>query len=250
MLVRKYKNFDDMFLKLVREILEDTDNILDYSNGILGYIDNMFLACKSWDCNLDLSNFGYKRNKWGHLLRTYVDYEELVEFHEKLKNSKALSLTYYFKRKKINNGSCLIGIVLSRTDRKKEWTKVNVLYRTTEIQRRFAADLVLVHHFIKELPECCKIGVVTFYMPQSYISAKVLNGYYDYFGIPIDNLNKNNPWIKKMLRDYELNFVEGSRITTYQSIARMQKLRLGLEEYEPIEVESLGIKKYFEKGEC
>lgn len=247
MLVRKYKDFDDLFINLTKEVLENP-SILDYTNGILGYMDNIFIACKNWDCTLDLSTFGYKRNKWGHLLRTYVDYEELVAFKERLKTASGLSLTYYFKQKKVNNGSCLIGIVLSRKNRKKNWDKVNVLYRTTEIQRRFAADLVLVYHFIKELPhECCDIKRVTFYMPQTYISSMVINGYYDYFGVPFDTLDVSHPWIKSLVDVYNRSFVEGSRITTYQSMARMQKMRLGIETYEPIPIESLGIKSHFEK---
>jgi hypothetical protein len=247
MLVRKYKNFDDLFLNLTKEVLENP-YLLDYTNGILGYMDNLFLACKTWECNLDLGNFGYKRNKWGHLLRTYVDYEALQEFHKRLSTASGLSLTYYFKQKKVNNGSCLIGIVLSRKDRKKSWDKVNVLYRTTEFQRRLAADLVLVHHFIKELPQdCCSIERVTFYMPQSYISSMVINGYYDYFGVPFDSLDTSHPWIKSLVDVYKRSFVEGARITTYQSMARMQKMRLGLVEYDPIPIETLGIKKHFEK---
>lgn len=247
MKIRKYKNFDDLFFNFNREIIQHPRDMLDYVHSILGYMDNVFIACKSWDCSLDLSDFGYKRNKWGHLLRTYIDYDELKEFYDKLKTSTALSLTFYFKRKKVNNGSCLIAIVLSRKDRKKNWDKVNVEYRTTEVQRRFAADLVLIHHFIKELPECCDINRVTFYMPQMYISAKVLNGYFDYFQVPYDDLDKDHEWIKTMLRDYELNFTPGSRITTYQSIAKMQKLRLGLEVYDPIPIDSLSIKDFFEK---
>lgn len=248
MIVRKYKDFDDLFLNLNREIILNPSDMLQYVHSILGYLDNVFIACKSWNCTLDLSSFGYKVNKWGHLLKTYVDYESLLEFKNKLNNSTALSLTYYFKQKKVNNGSCLIGIVISRKDRKKNWNKINVLYRTTEVQRRFAADLVLIHHFIKELPkECCDIKVVTFYMPQMYISAKVLNGYFPYFGIEEDELDMDNEWIKTMMRDYQLNYTEGSRITTYQSIARMQKLRLGLEEYPPIDVNDLSIEKYFEE---
>lgn len=249
MLVRKYQNFDELFLKLTQEVLVNPE-ILDYTNGILGYMDNVFVACKNWDCTLDLSTFGYKKNKWQHLLRNYIDYEGLVNFREKLKNSTALSLTYYFKQKKINNGSCLIAIVLSRKDRKKVWDKVNVLYRTTEIQRRFAADLVLVYNFIKELPkDCCDIKRVTFYMPQCYISSMVINGYYDYFGVPMEELDESHPWIKSLLAVYERSFKEGARITTYQSMARMQKMRLGMSEYEKIPIETLGIDKVFQKGE-
>lgn len=243
---RKYKDFDDCFFNLNREIILSPSEMLDYTHSILGYLENIYVECETSECHLDLSKFGYKIGKWGHLLRTYVDYDELLKFKEKLSNTTAMSLTFYFKQKKVNNGSCLIGIVLTRDDRKKEWTKANVLYRTTEVQRRFAADLVLIHHFIKELPSCCKIGKVTFYFPQMYISAKVLNGYFPYFKIDESELDKNHIWIKTMLRDYELNYVPGSRVTTYASIARMQKLRLGLSEYPKIDIDSLSISGYFE----
>ena len=248
MLVRTYKDFDDMFLNLTKEVLERPTEMLDYSSGILGYMDNLMLTCKSYNCTLDLSNFGYKKNKWGHLLRTYVDYDELLKFREKIKDMSGLSYTYYFKHKKVNNGSCLIAIVLSRTDRKKNWTRVNVLYRTTEIQRRFSADLVLIHHFIKELPkEVCDIQEVVFYMPQCYISSMVINGYYKYFGVPRSKLDKNDKWIKSLIGVYERSFKPGCPITTYQSMARMQKMAMGLTSYESIPINTLGIDKHIKE---
>jgi hypothetical protein len=249
MLIRKYENFDELFLNLTKEILENPD-LLDYSNGILGYIDNMILATRTWDCTLDLADFGYRKNKWNQLMRVYVDYEGLVQFREKIKNMSGLSFTYYFKQKKVNNGSCLIGVVLSRKDRKGPWTKVNILYRTTEIQRRFAADLVMLHHFIEELPkEICDIQRVVFYFPQSYISAMVINGYYDYFGVPRENLDPSNRWIKALVDVYNRSFVPGSKITTYQSMARMQKMALGMDDYPPLPIEEFGIDKHFlQKG--
>lgn len=246
MLVRKYKNFDDLFLNLTKEVLENP-NVLDYYSGILGYMDNLVLATKSWDCNLDLADFGYTKGKWAQLLRTYIDYESLLIFRERIKNMSGLSYTYYFKQKKVNNGSCLIGIVLSRKDRKEKWTKVNVIYRTTEIQRRFAADLVLIHHFIKELPEeICDIKRVVFYMPQSYISAMVINGYYDYFGVPRESLDNSHPWIKSLISVHKRSFVPGARITTYQSMARMQKMALGMSKFESMPINDFGIDKHFE----
>ena len=246
MKVRKYKDFDEMFLKLNQEILTNPHEMLDYTNGILGYMDNIFIACKNWDCNLDLGKFGYKKNKWPHLLKTYINYEELLKFHERLKTATGLSLTFYFNQKKVNNGSCLIAIVLSRKDRNYNWNKCNVIYRTTETQRRMAADLCLVNSFIRELPDCCEIERVTFYMAQSYISAMVINGYYDYFGIPLESLDKEHPWTKCLINQHYHNFVPGARITTYQSMARMQKMALGIETYEPLLCKDLSIKEFFE----
>lgn len=246
MKVRKYKDFDEMFFKLNQEILTNPYEMLDYTNGILGYMDNIFVACKNWDCNLNLGDFGYKKNKWGHLLKTYINYEELLKFHERLANATGLSLTFYFNQKKVNNGSCLLAIVMSRKDRKKPWTKCNVIYRTTETQRRMAADLVLVHSFINELPECCQIERVTFYMAQSYISAMVINGYFDYFKVPMEELDYSHPWIKNIIDVHDRSFVKGARITTYQSMARMQRMALGMDEYPPLLAKDLSIKQFFE----
>ena len=169
-----------------------------------------------------------------------------------LKTASGLSLTYYFKQKKINNGSCLIAIVLSRKDRKKKWIRCNVIYRTTETQRRMAADLVLIHSFIKELPECCEIERVTFYMAQTYTSAMVINGFYDYFKVPFDTLDYTHPWIKSLVDAYNRSFVDGARITTYQSMARMQRMRLGMETYPPLPANTLSIDEYFKdrKTKC
>lgn len=247
MKVRKYKNFDEMFLRLNQEILLYPYDMLDYTTGTLGYMDNVFVACKSWDCNLDLGNFGYKKNKWGHLLKTYINYDKLLKFKEELSTATGLSYTFNFNQKEINNGSCLIAIVLTRKERKKPWTKCNVVYRTTELQRRMAADLCLIHTFIKELPECCEIERVTFYMAQSYIHANFINGYFDYFKVPYEDLEPSHPWIKSLLNAHKQNYMSDSRITTYQSMARMQKMALGLTKFDSIPIDTLSIKGYFER---
>ena len=75
----------------------------------------------------------------------------------------------------------------------------------------------------------------------------VINGYYDYFGVPFDSLDTSNQWIKFLVDVYKRSFVEGSRITTYQSMARMQKMRMGINTYEPIPIDSVGIDKHFRK---
>ena len=247
MLVRRYKNFDELFKKLVVEILTNTEEVMEYSTGISGYIDNMILFSDSWDCNLDLSKFGYTKDKWQKLLNTYVDYESLLLFRDKIKNLSGLSYTYYFKQKKVHNGSCMIAIVLSRESRKLNWSKVNVIYRTTEIQRRFAADLALVYNFINELPkECCDIKQVSFYMPQSFISAQIINGYFDYFGVPRDSINYDHPWTRALQLSYKRAFVDRNKLSKFKQLCRMQKLSFGMAKYEPLKTKELGIDKYFQ----
>lgn len=246
MLTREYKDFDDLFFGLNKEIITNPWNIIDYSNGIQGYIDNVFLKSKTSNCTLDLSRFGYKVGKWTHLLRTYIDWGELVKFKEKLAHSSSLSLTYYFKQKKINNGSCLIAIVLTRDNRKTKWNKVNVMHRTTEWQRRFAADLVLVYHFINELPwDICDIQEVTFYMAQSYSSGMFINGYFDIFGVSRKELDYTHPWIKSLDSNYKRFFQDVSQINSYKALQRMQRLYFGIDKFNKIPIDTLSIEDVF-----
>lgn len=246
MLVKKYNNFNDLYYRLNRMFLlhpEKIEIILSDS----GYINDVVIKSKSYYCNLDLADFGYKRNKWKHLLNTYIDYEHLLDFKNKLTKVSGLAYTFYFKHKKVNNGSCLISIVLTRDKRHGKWNHAKVFYRVTEIQRRMAADLVMLNRFFTELdPEVCEIQDVTFYMAQCYCSAKFINGFYDYFDVPRESLDYSYQWINQLKKDYEKYFTEGSAIHSFQTLARMQRLAFGIDKYESIPIETLSIKGLFE----
>lgn len=236
-----------MFMKFNQEILTNTSNMLSRTNGFLGYMETIVIGCKSWDFNLDLGLLGYRKTKWGHLLRTYIDYDKLLKFREDIKTTSGMSYTFYFNQKEVNNGSCLIAIVLTRDISRGPWKKVNVLYRTTETQRRMAADLALIQCFINELPQdICDIHTVVFHMTQAYISGIVINGYLGLFGVSEDQMD-NHPWIDCMLKNRRMYFQPDSRISTYQSQARMQKLALGLMKTEVLNPKDLSIDEWFLK---
>lgn len=247
MLVEKYKNFDDMFMNLNRKFLlhpEIITNIMSDS----GYVENVVIGCKTSDCTLDLSTFGYTMSKWGHLLKTYINYDNLLNFYDKLHKVSGVSYTFYFNQKKVNNGSCLISVVLTRKARKGKWTGMKVFYRVTETQRRMAADLVMLNRFVNELPEdVCDIQNVVFFCAQIYCSAKFINGFYDYFGVPRGRLDYSHQWINQLRKDYDKYFQPESKIHTFQTLARMQKLALGMTRYKPININDLSIKGYFEE---
>ncbi|MBO7695471.1 MAG: hypothetical protein J6T10_22830 [Methanobrevibacter sp.] len=246
MLVEKYKNFDEMYLKLNQKFLTNPDIITSVLSDS-GYVENVVIGCKSYDCTLDLSTFGYTMGKWGHLLKTYINYENLLNFYEKLRTVSGTSYTFYFNQKKVNNGSCLISVVLTRKNRNQKWSGMKVFYRVTETQRRMAADLVMLNRFVNELPEdICDIQSVVFFCAQIYCSAKFINGFYDYFGIPREKLDYSHKWINQLKKDYERYFQPDSKIHTFQTLARMQKLYLGLTKYEKIDIMNLSIKNYFE----
>jgi hypothetical protein len=83
-------------------------------------------------------------------------------------------------------------------------------------------------------------------MAQSYISAMVINGYYNYFKIPMDKLDYSHPWIKSLVDVHNRSFVPDCRITTYQSMARMQRMALGIDTYQSLPCSLLSIKEHFE----
>lgn len=241
-----YKNFDDMYYNVNREFFLHPEMITTLLSDS-GYVENVVIGCKSWKCTLDLSMVGYKKTKWGHLLNTYIDYDELVKFKEKLDKVTGVSFTFYFKQKKKNNGSCLIAIVFTRQNRLSKWTGMKVLYRATETQRRMAADLVMLNRFITELPECCDIKNVVFMMAFMYCDARFINGFFDYFNIDRSTLDYTNPFIRQLKTGFERYFQKDSEMSKFMSLATMQRLYLGIDKYEPVNIEELSIKGHFEK---
>lgn len=251
MLHKAYSDFDELFMELNRGFLLNPQEFISYTQNIQGFNNDVILTCKSHHCTLDLATFGYKKGKWPHLLRTYIDWEQLKTFKEKIGKVSGMSYTFYFNQKKQNNGSCLLSVVLTRQKRKGPWTKMNVLWRTSESQRRFAADLVLIHTFINELPqEHCDIQDITFFFNQIYCSGMFINGYLKYFGVDrktVDKIAKHHPWHKSIMSNYNRFFSSVDQLHSYKALQRMQKLHFGLEEFDPIPIESLSIEKHFNK---
>lgn len=245
MLVEKYKDFDEMFLELNRKFLLHPE-IIQTVLGDSGYVENVVIGCKTPKCTLDLANFGYKKSKWGHLLNTYIDYDELQNFYKGLEKVSGLSYTFYFKHKKRNNGSCLISVVLTRKRRHDTWTGMKVYYRVTETQRRMAADLVMLNRFVNELPDCCKIQNVIFFMAQCYCGGKFINGFFDYFGVDRKELNYDHQWIRQLNADYTRYFKTRCEISSFMTLATMQRLYFGIDKYESVDIQSLSIKEHFE----
>lgn len=248
MLVREYKDFDELFYELNREVILNPNKLIKYQQAAMGFQDNVLITCHNWDCHLDLGRFGYGIGKWKHLLKTYIDYDTYMEFRQKVAESTGLSLTFYFKQKKVHNGSCLIALVLSRTDRHKPWGQVNVIWRTTETQRRLSADLVLINRFITELPGNCKIQKVVLYMVQLYTSAAFVNGYLEFFDIDTRDIDAQDSWGWFVLRMNERYFKPGGKKCKFASLRRMQDFYLSGSNYTPVPCESLSIRKFFEGG--
>lgn len=252
MLVRKYKNFEEMFYSINREILLNPE-LIDYTNINQGLIYELFVACKSYDCNLNLGDFAYRKAKWGHLLNSYVDYETLLEFKKGIVSTSSLSITFYFKQKKAktssksNSNPCLVALIFTRKARGKPFDKVNVICRTSELSRKLAADLVLINRFINELPkDIVQIDRVYFYYAQAYCNALLVNAYLDYFDLNIKDLKSDNKFINTLQKHNKKYFISWEGEQKYLALKRMQKFYFKETKYPEIKLEDLSISEFFE----
>jgi hypothetical protein len=101
-----------------------------------------------------LEDWGYKKHKVPQLERNYVSVDEFDRVRSILTRrgtdkytSVALSLRGRAKSSR-SQGWCMLSMVISRT---REWTRVEVQYRTTEIILKFAADVWFVREICRRL---------------------------------------------------------------------------------------------------
>lgn len=152
MLKLKYKNFNEAYYETNRLLLKEPSHI-EYLNITMGSLDNLFIRCESTQCDkIDLGALGYTKGKWTHLLGTYLGAAKVKELRNLGVRVTGLSVGFDFLRKSTGNGACMLGMVLSRERRKTPWTRATIVWRTTELQRRWAADLILIHRMLELIP--------------------------------------------------------------------------------------------------
>ncbi len=170
MLKLEYKDFNEAYYETNRLLLQKPE-LIDYRNATMSCIDNVFITCETTKCDeIDLGAMGYTKGKWSHLIRTYLGPGKVEELKQLGTKVSGLSVGFDFLRKTSGNGACMLSIVLGREKRKTPWTKATVIWRTTELQRRWAADLILIHRMLELVPNA-KFGVVDLYMASAYQSA-------------------------------------------------------------------------------
>lgn len=249
----KYKDFDDLFINLNYEILSDPDKYIFYHSGANGYIGPLVIQVEEPNFAFDLGRLSYTPNKFSKLVTTYININTLHEFKEKLKNSSATTITFYFNQSKpkigsaTSNGPCILSIVLTRRSRKDIWTAANVMYRTTEVNRRFAADLLMLNRFVNELPECCDIKEVRIFIPQAYISAHIISAYLKVFGFSYEELDDGIRFHKSIINFYDRYLIDSNKLHNYKAIQRVQKAYFGLKKWKPIDPEQFSIEKVLSK---
>lgn len=225
MIVNEYDDFTKLFYGINHSIIYEIEKYQDGNTGTNFYIKPMILKCNSHKCSLNLGDFNYSLVKMRYLVHKYIDLEELKEFKEHLENCSGTSLTYYFKTKKpqqgttTNNGPCLLNIVLTRKSRKSLWTSCFINYRTTEINRRFGADLILFNLFINELPSCCDIKEIYMNLPKAYLNLRYATTQLD-----ISTLDEKVDLHKKLLKEYYQMSDVNRKYSSYKSKNKIERI--------------------------
>lgn len=244
MLSLKYANFTDLFLDINKKIIEEPETYVENINWNQCYLPFSVFECDTCDCNINLSELCYTANKIKILSRTYINKDTLERFKAHLRVCKGTSLTYYFNNTKPkqgttgNNGPCIISIVFTKKYRNdKYFTEANIYYRTTEINRRFYADLVLFNLFMKEMPEdLIKVEKFRIIIPKAFLHTKNLLFNLNLFKIDLKIDNEITRQIKHHLSKFEEH-----GLYNYKSIQRIQ-LHLNNELiYDPVNMEALSI---------
>lgn len=164
----KYKDFNECFVELNRFILKNPHIGEKGAGRVL--INNMHIELESTLADkIDLGVIGYKKNKWDHLLRSYVEIDKLKKFYEGLTTVAGTTYSFDFKIKDSGNGGCIKSIVVTRTNR-KEWTEAHVFWRTCQFENKFAGDLIMISRILNEAPKM-NLKKIYFHIPQGYQSS-------------------------------------------------------------------------------
>lgn len=242
MIVKSYKDFTDLFNGILNDIVFHIKEYEDGNTGTNYYIKPMILKCFSSKCDLNLGDFNYSLIKMKYLVNKYIDLEQLKEFKNHLENCTGTSLTYYFKLKKpkqgttTDNGPCLLNVVLTRLSRKSKWNRCFINYRTTEINRRFGADLILFSKFIEELPKCCEIEEIYLNLPKAYLNLRYLTTQ-----IPWEYLDSDIDMHKKLLKEYHQMRDKGREHSSYKSKCKIERILRGEEKADKVDISDFKI---------
>lgn len=244
MLYLTYDKFSDLFLDLNKKCIEEPDKYIENINWNQFYLPFSIFECKSCNCDIDLGLLGYTSTKIKMLIKTYIDYEKLDKFKNHLKICKGTSLTLYFKNVKPkqgstgNNGPCIICMVFTKKFRSdKYFSEVNIYYRTTEINRRFYADLCLFYLLMKEMPlDIVKINKYRIILPQGFFHTKTVLFNLNLFNA---NLDVDNV-VTKQIKTHLNKFINADKIN-YKSHDRIRAKLKGELVYDKVILDNLYI---------
>lgn len=255
MVYLKYKDLDDLyhnFARLPFYSREEYGEALVDVTDTTTWMQDVVLETSSHACSLDMSLLNYTLVKWSTLLGKYIDLEEYLTFKEMLKKSTKKSITFNFKIHEYDRPACLISMVITRLNHNKAWKEMKVHYRSTEIFKKFAVDLILFNRLVEELNnDCgCEIDKITLFIPLMFYRADFLaellgSGYYD----QAEFRALDERFAQKVISYYDRYYVKGATLANYHTIQRKQKLKARTENLPSIPIESLSIEGDLKKKE-
>lgn len=243
-LSESYKDFTELFLNINKKIIENPKEYIENINWNQCYLPFSIFTCEKTDCNINLNKLCYTASKIKTLSRVYIDKERLETFKKHLSICKGTSLTYYFNNVKPkqgttgNNGPCIIAMVFTKKYRSEKcFSEVNIYYRTTEINRRFYADLVLFNLLMKEMPQdLIKIEHYNLIIPKAFFHTKTCLFNLKLFNANLDIDNDITKQIKSHLKKFEEH-----GLYNYKSIQRIQLHLNDQLNYKEVNMEALHI---------
>lgn len=245
MIIKKYLDFNDLYHNYNKDILLKPSQYIDYVKGKCAYLYTSIIETINYDCDINLGDLIYSKNKFYKLINTYLDLKEWDAFKEKLKNTKGNSLTFYFKKIKkqqgttSDNGPCILSMVFIKE--KDIFNKVFIYYRTTELNRRFGADLIFFHHLLKDLKEITNLNSINFVFPLSYIQLLNIPLTLKLENIKIDDITDS--YFHYIIERDMNNILNGEKLSSYKMKRRMQLLTLNKIKLGKININELHLRK-------
>ena len=255
MLYLAYKDLDDLYYNFSRLPFNERNRYGQYMFDVTDtttWLQDVVLEVGSEHCTLDMSLLNYTMVKWSTLLGKYIDLEEYLRFKEILKTGTKKSITFNFKIHEYNRPACLISMVITRLNHNKPWKEMKVHYRSTEIFKKFAVDLILFNRLVTELnQDCgCEIDKITLFIPLLFYRADFLAELLDSGYFTQEEFRKiDERFARKVMGYYDRYYTKGATLANYHTIQRKQKLKARSKSLPRIPIESLSIEGDLKKKE-
>lgn len=243
---KHYKNFDDGFYSLTREIVLNPRDNIDYIKGVCGYIDDLVLEFDTSDCCIDPSLLGFTKRKLLFEIRNTVNRDLFSSFRSATMSSNSVCLSYDFT--KGTKGGNLLAMVLTRHDARMGWKRCVVYCKSMELTRDLAVYLVIVHLMLSEIWKN-SIEQVVFHIAQADVSAYNVCGCCDFFDIGVEESDGETPFGNMLQNTYRNYFVDKEKLSTYNSLRRMQEFRFDMVPCREIDIRHLSISGVFNYGD-
>lgn len=234
MRIESYRNFDELFYQFNRKVLLNPSECIDSVRQTMGYIDNLVFKCSSYDCTLNIGDFGFKKAKFYKSVSQLINKDDYVQFKKELSgNSKNCILSFNQKP------GTMIGLVMKRVDTRYKFNCCTVFFKNADVQKDFAVNLVLLNRIFTDIKEYCDVKEIVLIISQATLSAQYINGYLDFFDLGYEELDQEHPFIKTMIGIKNNYFSDKTKLSTYNSLRRMQEMYFDLIELPVVPVNEL-----------